>query len=121
MWANGSGLRASPEASRGTRRVTPPSPAVIGFYGGPTAINNAETLSTIPAIINNGAEWYASFGTEKSKGTRVFCLSGHIKKSGNYELPLGTSLRTLIYDEQYGGGILDDKQLKAIIPGGSST
>jgi NADH-quinone oxidoreductase subunit F len=78
-------------------------------------------LSTIPLIIERGAEWYASFGTEKSKGTRMFCLSGQVKQPGNYELPLGTPLRTLIYDEEYGGGILGDKQLKAIIPGGSST
>ncbi len=109
------------EGRRGYPRLKPPFPAVIGLYGGPTVINNCETLTTIPAIIKNGADWYASFGTEKSKGTRVFCLSGHVKRPGNYELPLGTSLRTLIYDEEYGGGILDDKQLKAIIPGGSST
>ncbi len=116
-----SALMESLEGRRGYPRLKPPFPAAIGLYGGPTVINNTETLSTIPAIVRNGAAWYASFGTEKSKGTRIFCLSGHVKKPGNYELPLGTPLRTLIYDEQYGGGILDDKQLKAIIPGGSST
>ena len=116
-----SALMESLEGRRGYPRLKPPFPAAIGLYGGPTVINNCETLSTIPAIVRNGAEWYASFGTEKSKGTRVFCLSGHVKRPGNYELPLGTPLRTLIYDEQYGGGILGDKQLKAIIPGGSST
>src|SRR5258708_10032482 len=116
-----SALMESLEGRRGYPRLKPPFPAVIGLYGGPTVINNCETLCTLPAIIREGADWYAAFGTEKSKGTRVFCLSGHVKKRGNYELPLGTSLRTLIYDEQYGGGILDDKQLKAIIPGGSST
>lgn len=116
-----SALMESLEGRRGYPRLKPPFPAAIGLYGGPTVINNAETLSTIPAIVRNGAQWYASFGTEKSKGTRIFCLSGHVKKPGNYELPLGTKLGTLIYDEQYGGGILDDKPLKAIIPGGSST
>src|SRR5437016_6316533 len=116
-----SALMESLEGRRGYPRLKPPFPAVIGLYGGPTVINNCETLATLPAIIRNGAQWYASFGTEKSTGTRIFCLSGHVKKPGNYELPLGTPLRTLIYDEQYGGGIQDDKQLKAIIPGGSST
>ena len=116
-----SSLMESLEGRRGYTRLKPPFTAVIGLYGGPTVINNCETLSTLPAIINNGADWYASFGTEKSKGTRVFCLSGHVKKPGNYELPLGTPIRTLIYDEQYGGGMLGDKKLKAIIPGGSST
>jgi NADH-quinone oxidoreductase subunit F len=116
-----SALMESLEGRRGYPRLKPPFPAVIGLYGGPTVINNCETLCTIPSIIKNGAEWYSSFGTEKSKGTRVFCLSGQVKKPGNYELPLGTPLRTLIYDEAYGGGILGDRELKAIIPGGSST
>jgi NADH-quinone oxidoreductase subunit F len=115
-----SSLMESLEGRRGYPRLKPPFPAVVGLYGGPTVINNCETLSTIPAIITRGVEWYTSFGTEKSKGTRLFSLSGHVKKPGNYELPLGTPLRTLIYDEQYGGGILGNKQLKAIIPGGSS-
>ncbi len=116
-----SALMESLEGKRGYPRLKPPFPAVIGLYGGPTVINNCETLSTLPAILRNGADWYASFGTEKSKGTRVFCLSGHVKKPGNYEIPLGLPFRTLIYDEQYGGGILGDKGLKAIIPGGSSS
>src|ERR1700694_107695 len=116
-----SALMESLEGRRGYPRLKPPFPAAVGVYGGPTVINNCETLSTIPWIIKNGADWYATFGTEKSKGHRALCLSGHVKHPGNYELPLGTPIRTLIYDEQYGGGILDDKQLKAIIPGGSST
>ncbi len=116
-----SALMESLEGRRGYPRLKPPFPAAVGLYGGPTVINNCETLSTVPAIVMKGADWYASFGTEKSKGTRVFSLSGHVKRPGNYELPLGTPLRTLIYAEEYGGGILDDKQLKAIIPGGSST
>lgn len=115
-----SSLMESLEGRRGYPRLKPPFPAVVGLYGGPTVINNCETLSTVPAIIVGGVEWYTSFGTEKSKGTRLFSLSGHVKKPGNYELPLGAPLRTLIYDEQYGGGILGNKQLKAIIPGGSS-
>src|SRR5260370_13365904 len=116
-----SALMESLEGRRGYPRLKPPFPAAIGLYGGPTVINNCETLATIPAIIKNGAEWYASFGTEKSTGTRIFCLSGRVKKPGNYELPLATPIRTLIYYEQYGGAILDDKQLTSIIPGGSST
>ena len=115
-----SSLMESLEGRRGYPRLKPPFPAVVGLYGGPTVINNCETLSTVPSIIAGGVEWYTSFGTEKSKGTRLFSLSGHVKKPGNYELPLGAPLRTLIYDEQYGGGILGNKQLKAIIPGGSS-
>jgi NADH-quinone oxidoreductase subunit F len=116
-----SSLMESLEGRRGYPRLKPPFPAVVGLYGGPTVINNCETLTSIPSIIANGADWYASFGTEKSKGTRVYCLSGEVKKPGNYELPLGVPMRTLIYDEQYGGGILGDHELKAVIPGGSST
>jgi NADH-quinone oxidoreductase subunit F len=116
-----SALMESLEGRRGYPRLKPPFPAVIGLYGGPTVINNCETLVTVPAIILNGGEWYASYGTEKSKGTRVYGLSGHVKKPGNYELPLGIPLRELIYDEKYGGGVLGDRQVKAVIPGGSST
>lgn len=114
-------LLESLEGKRGYPRLRPPFPPAHGLYGSPTVINNCETLSTIPAIIRHGAQWYASFGTAKSKGTRLFSLSGHVKKPGNYELPIGTPLRTLIYDEAYGGGILDDRTLKAVLPGGSST
>jgi NADH-quinone oxidoreductase subunit F len=116
-----SALMESLEGRRGYPRLKPPFPAVIGLYGGPTVINNCETLVTVPAIVLNGGEWYASYGTEKSKGTRVYGLSGHVKKPGNYELPLGIPLRELIYDEKYGGGVLGDRQVKAVIPGGSST
>ncbi len=114
-----SALMESLEGRRGYPRLKPPFPAVVGLYGGPTVINNAETLATVPAIVQNGAEWYASFGTEKSKGTRIYCLSGHVNRPGNYELPLGTPLRVLI--EECGGGVWKGKKLKAIIPGGSST
>jgi NADH-quinone oxidoreductase subunit F len=114
-----SALLESLEGKRGYPRLKPPFPAAVGLYGGPTVINNAETLATVPPIVLNGADWYASFGTEKSKGTRIFCLSGHVNRPGNYELPLGTPLRVLI--DEYGGGVWKDRNLKAIIPGGSST
>ncbi len=113
-----SALLSSLEGGRGFPRLKPPFPAVSGLYACPTVINNVETLSTLPHILVNGAEWYAGFGTEKSKGTRIFCLSGHVKKPGNYEMELTSSMRDLIYG--CGGGILDDKELKAIIPGGAS-
>ena len=114
-----SALMESLEGRRGYPRLKPPFPAAIGLYGGPTVINNCETLATVPGVVGGGAEYYTSFGTEKSKGTRIFCLSGHVKNPGTYELPLGIPMRTLIYE--YGGGILGDKGLKAVIPGGSST
>jgi NADH-quinone oxidoreductase subunit F len=112
-------LMESLEGKRGYPRLKPPFPAAEGLYGGPTVINNCETLATVPAIIANGGAWYASFGTEKSKGTRIFCLSGHVNRPGNYELPMGTPLRTIV--EEYGGGVPDGHHVKAIIPGGSST
>jgi NADH-quinone oxidoreductase subunit F len=114
-----SALMESLEGKRGYPRLKPPFPAVVGLYGGPTVINNCETIATVPAIVAHGAQTYAAYGTEKSKGTRIFCLSGHVNRPGNYELPLGTPMRALI--EDYGGGMRGGKQLKAIIPGGSST
>lgn len=112
-------LMESIEGKRGLSRVKPPFPAVEGLYGCPTIINNVETLSNLPHIINNGAEWFASIGTPKSTGTKIFSLSGQVKRPGNYELPMGTPLRELIYE--YGGGIIEDRELKGVIPGGSST
>ncbi len=114
-----SALLESLEGKRGYPRLKPPFPAVVGLYGGPTVINNVETIATLPAIARYGADTYAAYGTEKSKGTRVYCLSGHVNRPGNYEAPLGLPLRTLI--EDYGGGMRDGRQVKAIIPGGSST
>jgi NADH-quinone oxidoreductase subunit F len=114
-----SALLESLEGKRGYPRLKPPFPAVVGLYGGPTVINNLETIASLPAIVRLGAATYAQYGTEKSKGTRVYCLSGHVERPGNYELPLGTPLRTLI--EDFGGGVWRGKKLKAIIPGGSST
>lgn len=112
-----SALLSSLEGERGFPRLKPPFPAVEGLYACPTVINNVETLSTLPAIMRKGADWYSSLGTEKSKGTRVYCLSGHVNRPGNYELELGTSMRELI--EDLGGGVMGGK-LKAIIPGGAS-
>jgi NADH-quinone oxidoreductase subunit F len=112
-------LLESIEGKRGHPRLKPPFPAVVGLYGSPTVINNVETLSNIPHIIENGAEWYAAIGTEKNTGTRLFGVSGHVKKRGVYEFPMGISLKELIYD--HCGGILGDRKLKAVVPGGSST
>ena len=114
-----SALLESLEGNRGQPRSRPPFPAVSGLYGSPTLINNVQTVATVPPIIQNGAEWYAAIGPETSPGTVVFSLSGNIVNPGNYELELGTVMRELIYD--LGGGIPDGRELKAIIPGGSST
>jgi NADH-quinone oxidoreductase subunit F len=111
-------LLNSLEGLRGYPRVKPPFPAVVGLYGGPTVINNVETLSNVPHIILNGAEWYAKLGTPKNGGTRLFCLSGCIARPGVYELPMGFPLRRII--EEVGGGVAGGKKLKGVIPGGSS-
>ncbi len=112
-----SALLSSLEGERGFPRLKPPFPAVEGLYACPTVINNIETMASLPAIMRKGADWYSSLGTERSKGTRVLSLSGHVHKPGNYELELGTPMRTLI--EECGGGVKGGK-LKAIIPGGAS-
>jgi len=112
-------LMESVEGNRGNPRLKPPFPASVGVYKNPTVINNVETLSNVPHIVLNGADWYAKIGMPKSTGTKIFSLSGHVNKPGNYELPMGTPLRELIYD--HGGGMKDDRDLKAIIPGGVST
>jgi NADH-quinone oxidoreductase subunit F len=111
-------LLESIEGKRGHPRLKPPFPAVAGLYGSPTVINNVETLANIPHIISNGPEWYAAIGVERNTGTRLFGVSGHVRNRGVYELPMGTSLRTLIYDNC--GGLHEGRKLKAIIPGGSS-
>ncbi len=111
-------LLNSLEGLRGYPRVKPPFPAVVGLYGGPTVINNVETLSNVPHILLNGAEWFANLGTPKNGGTRLFCLSGQIAKPGIYELPMGFPLRRMI--EEVGGGVREGKKLKCVIPGGSS-
>jgi NADH-quinone oxidoreductase subunit F len=112
------GLLESLEGKRGQPRTKPPFPAISGLYASPTLINNVETLATVPKILEIGGAKYAKLGVENSAGTRVFSLSGNVVRGGNYELELGTSLRELIYD--IGGGIADGRELKAIIPGGSS-
>ena len=112
------GLMSSLEGDRGEPRVKPPFPAAVGVFGMPSTINNVETLAVVPHIVLNGGEWYRQWGTEKSPGTKLFCVSGHVRKPGNYELPLGFPLIDLI--ENVCGGIRDGNQLKAVIPGGSS-
>ncbi len=112
-------LLESLEGKRGLPRFKPPFPAVVGLYRKPTVVNNVETLANLPHIINKGPEWFASIGSPpKSTGTRIFCLSGHVKRPGNYEVPMGITLRELIFE--HGGGMRSQKPLKAIIPGGAS-
>src|SRR5579884_255638 len=112
-------LLESLEGKRGLPRVKPPFPATHGLYQKPTVVNNVETLANLPHIINRGAEWFASIGSPpKSTGTRLFCVSGHIKRPGNYEVPMGITFRELIYE--HAGGMRSGKPLKAIIPGGAS-
>ena len=112
------GLLESLEGKRGQPRTKPPFPAISGVYASPTLINNVETLATVPKILEMGGAAYAKLGVENSTGTRVFSLSGNVLRGGNYEVELGTSLRELVYD--IGGGVPDGRELKAIIPGGSS-
>jgi NADH-quinone oxidoreductase subunit F len=114
-----SALMESLEGKRGIPRIRPPFPAVVGLYGGPTIINNAETIASVPHIFRIGAAEYAKLGTERNGGTRLFCLSGHVERPGVYELPMGYSLKKMIYE--VGGGIPNGKKLKAVVPGGSST
>jgi NADH:ubiquinone oxidoreductase subunit F (NADH-binding)/NAD-dependent dihydropyrimidine dehydrogenase PreA subunit/(2Fe-2S) ferredoxin len=111
-------LIASVEGQRGMPRAKPPFPVHRGLWGKPTVINNVETLANIPNIIRNGAAWYASIGTEKSKGTKVFALTGKVKNTGLIEVPMGIRLGEIIYD--IGGGIIGDKQFKAVQTGGPS-
>ncbi len=106
------------EGKRGEPRPRPPFPAVKGLFGKPTILNNVETYANIPQIILNGADWFASMGTEKSKGTKVFALGGKINNTGLVEIPMGTTLRTVI--EEIGGGIPNGKHFKAAQTGGPS-
>ncbi|MBI5100882.1 MAG: NADH-quinone oxidoreductase subunit NuoF [Nitrospirae bacterium] len=111
-------LIASIEGQRGMPRAKPPFPVYQGLWGKPTVINNVETLANVPYIVRKGPEWFASFGTEKSKGTKVFALTGKIKNSGLIEVPMGIPLRQIIYD--IGGGIEGDRRFKAVQTGGPS-
>ena len=105
------------EGKRGMPRIKPPFPAIKGLYGQPTIINNTETLSTVPKIILNGDDWYKNIGIDSSEGVKMFSMSGHISKPGNYEIPLGTPFSKLL---ELSGGMLNSNKIKAVIPGGSS-
>ena len=105
------------EGKRGMPRIKPPFPAIKGLFGQPTIINNTETLSTVPKIILNGDDWYKNIGIDSSEGVKMFSMSGHISKPGNYEIPLGTPFSKLL---ELSGGMLNSNKIKAVIPGGSS-
>jgi len=111
-------LIASIEGQRGCPRPRPPYPSVKGLWGKPTVINNVETLANIPVILFNGGSWFAGIGSETSKGTKVFALTGKVKNSGLIEVPMGITLREIVYD--IGGGVMDNKQIKAVQTGGPS-
>src|SRR3954463_14146956 len=111
-------LLNSLEGLRGQPRLKPPFPAVKGLFGNPTIVNNVETLMNVPAIIDKGGAWFNELGTGRSGGTRIVCVSGHVNKPGVFELPMGITFRDLIYDVC--GGIPNGRQLKGVIPGGSS-
>ena len=111
-------LLESLEGKQGRPRFKPPFPAGFGLYGKPTTINNTQSLASVPAIIRNGAAWFAGLGPEGSGGTALFSVSGHVEKPGNYELPMGIPFKDLLND--ICGGVLGGRKLKAVIPGGSS-
>jgi NADH-quinone oxidoreductase subunit F len=113
-------LIESLEGKRAQPRIKPPFPAVEGLWGCPTAVNNVETLCNVPFIIERGVDWYTSVGPEKNTGPKLYCISGHVEKPGVYEASMDVSLRDLIYDPKYAGGIREGRKLKAVIPGGSS-
>lgn len=112
-------LLESMEGKLGQPRLRPPFPPSFGLFGKPTVVNNVETLTNVPPIVERGAEWYRTIGTEKSTGPKVFSLSGRVSRPGNYELPLGTTFRELIYE--HGGGIPNGRSIKAIMAAGASS
>ncbi len=112
-------LLESMEGKLGQPRLRPPFPPSYGLFGKPTVVNNVETLTNVPFILTRGADWYTSIGTEKSTGPKIFSLSGRVNKPGNYELPLGTTFRELIFE--HGGGIPDGREIKAIMAAGASS
>jgi NADH-quinone oxidoreductase subunit F len=114
-----SALMESLEGKRGIPRIKPPFPAVVGLYGGPTVINNAETIASVPPAILMGGAAYAELGSPRNGGTRLFSISGHVERPGVYELPMGYNLRKMIY--HVAGGVRGGRKLKAVVPGGSST
>ncbi|OUZ10630.1 NADH-quinone oxidoreductase subunit F [Aeromicrobium sp. PE09-221] len=111
-------LLDSLEGRRGQPRLRPPFPAVAGLYASPTVINNVESIASVPAIVRGGVEWFGSMGSEKSKGFTIYSLSGHVRRPGQYEAPLGITLRELL---DLGGGMREGSELKFWTPGGSST
>ena len=113
------GLIESLEGKKGQPRLKPPFPAVVGAFGYPTVVNNVETLASVPWIIVNGADRYREFGTEKSPGTKLWCMSGHLTRPGTFEIPMGYPFMKLLEEDCQ--GMLGGKKLKAVIPGGSST
>ena len=112
-------LLESLEGKRGQPRLRPPFPPSYGLYGKPTVVNNVETFTNVPRILEKGAEWYQELGTEDSAGVKIFSLSGRVKKPGNYEMPFGSTYRELIFE--HGGGIINDAKIKAIMPAGASS
>lgn len=112
-------LLESLEGKLGQPRLRPPFPPTFGLFGKPTVVNNVETLTNVPLIVAKGAEWYRQFGTEKSPGTKIFSLSGCVNRPGNYELPLGTTFRELIFE--HGGGLAEGRKVKAIMAAGASS
>jgi NADH-quinone oxidoreductase subunit F len=112
-------LLESLEGKLGQPRLRPPFPPSFGLFGKPTVVNNVETLANLPMILSRGVDWFRSFGTEKSPGTKVFSLSGCVRRPGNYELPLGTPFRELIFE--HGGGLPEGHSIKAIMPAGASS
>src|SRR5205085_10006393 len=112
------GLSESIEGHRGQPRVKPPFPAVVGAFGGPTVLQNVETLACVPLITKNGAEWFKGLGSPKNTGPKLYCVSGNVKNPGVYEFPMGINLKELIYE--HCGGITGDRKLKAVISRGAS-
>jgi NADH-quinone oxidoreductase subunit F len=114
------GLIESLEGKRGQPRIKPPFPAVEGLFHKPTVVNNVETLCCLPHIIERGSDWFTSLGPPHSTGPKLFCVSGPVKRPGCYEGIMDITVRDLVYGEQFGGGMLDGKELKAVMPGGVS-
>jgi NADH-quinone oxidoreductase subunit F len=110
-------LMESLEGKKGMPRFKPPFPAARGLYGKPTTINNVETFATVPVVLQHGAEWFLNLGKPNNGGCKIFSVTGHVKKPGNYEVPLGTPFKDLL---AMAGGLRDGRRLKAVIPGGSS-
>ncbi len=113
-------LLESLEGKKGWPRLKPPFPAVVGLFGCPTVVNNVETIASLPPIFEKGAEWFAKLGTDKSGGTRLVTLSGPVNRPGTYEVSMFTTIKDLIYGEEFGQGMPRGRTVKAVIPGGSS-